>query len=258
MNDKDGMGIGVADTVKRAGYDYLELSLSHLSKLDNSEFEALESRLRSLGLPCESCNNFFPPTIHLTGAEADHAAALRHAEHALARAARLGAEVVVFGSSGAKNVPAGFPHEVAWAQIVTLLRAIDPIAGKNGILIAIEPLNRKESNIVNTVQEGYQLMREVNRPNIRLLVDFYHMSLEGESLAALDEVADSIVHFHIAEPENRNFPNAAGKECFYDLFQKLREIQYQGRISVESFSKNFESDAVESLVLLRGLSAACT
>jgi len=88
------------------------------------------------------------------------------------RAARVGAEIIVFGSAGAKNVPVGFPMNVAWRQIVDLLQHLGPLAAERGLTIAIEPINRQEANIVTLAAEGLRLAREVNHPRVQLLVDY--------------------------------------------------------------------------------------
>jgi len=248
----DGTGIEIAESLRRIGYDYIELSLAHLAALPEAAFDALERRLERSGLRCEACNNFFPPRLRLTGSGVRLEEALDHARFAFARASRLGAEVVVFGSSGAKNVPPGFPREEAWRQIVILLQAVDGIAAESGITVAIEPLNKQESNIVNTLAEGLSLAREVNRPRIRLLVDYYHLAMEKESVDVLDEAGDLLRHVHFAEVEGRTFPRRRTEE--YEIFfDKLRAVGYSGRVSVEAFSRDFAGDAARSLPILRNL-----
>ena len=118
----DRIGIDAVETMASLGFDYVELSLADLMALPQEGFDHLAGRLERSGIPCEACNNFFPAHVRLTGETADPDIALDYARRALARAARLGARVVVFGSSGAKNVPEGFPHEAAWRQIVAAVQ----------------------------------------------------------------------------------------------------------------------------------------
>ena len=108
----DPIGIEILEPMAAMGFDYIELSLANLAALAVSEFGVVEARLAKSGLRCEACNNFFPASLRLTGPGARLSGALEYAQGAMARAARLGASVIVFGSSGAKNVPPGFPPEV--------------------------------------------------------------------------------------------------------------------------------------------------
>ncbi len=119
---RDPIGSAIVERLADLGFDYIELSLADLAALPEGEFARIVSRVGRSGIGCEACNNFFPPRIRLTGPEARLGEALAYAGKAIERAARLGASIIVFGSSGAKNVPAGFSKEEAWKQIVELLR----------------------------------------------------------------------------------------------------------------------------------------
>jgi sugar phosphate isomerase/epimerase len=246
----DPVGVGIIEALAQFGYDYIELSLAHLEALPKDAFTSIKRRVADSGIHCEACNNFFPPRVRLTGNEAKLAAALDYVRLALERAAELGVGIVVFGSSGAKNVPPGFPKETAWKQIVELLQHLGPIAEQHQITIAIEPLNQQESNIVNRASEGLQLVREVNHPSIQLLIDYYHLVMEQEAPEIILEAGSAIRHLHFARVEGRTFPaeqdNGAAR-----FFANLRRVQYSGRCSVEAYTQDFASDAPRALRFLK-------
>jgi D-psicose/D-tagatose/L-ribulose 3-epimerase len=246
----DPVGIRVAGAMAEIGFDYIELSLSDIVALPEPSFAALAQRLEKSGIACEACNNFFPARIRLTGPEARMEPAIEYACRALDRAARLGARVIVFGSSGAKNVPAGFPEPDAWRQIAALLRQLGPLAADHSITIAIEPINRLESNIVNLAAEGLRLVREVGHPNIQLLIDYYHLMMEMENPAIIQEAGPAIRHLHFAQVEGRLFPRK--REASYArFFESLIASGYQGRCSIEAFTQDFAADARRALGVLR-------
>lgn len=246
----DPVGVEAIGTLAELGYDYVELSLAHMAALSDADFQALAARVEGSGLVCEACNNFFPAAVRLTGPETSLPAALDYAARAMERAERLGARIVVFGSSGAKNVPPGFPREQAWGQISDLLGRLGPMAESRGITIAIEPINRLESNIVNTVAEGLRLMREVGHANIRLLVDFYHLCMESEDPLVLLEAGEGIRHVHLARLEGRGFPTRA-EGNFAPFFDALGRTGYGGRCSIEAYTNDFATDARQALETLR-------
>jgi D-psicose/D-tagatose/L-ribulose 3-epimerase len=249
----DPVGVEMIETMAELGFDYIELSLAHLAALDQGRYRELGRRVERSGLRCEACNNFFPPAIRLTGVDARPDAALEYAERALDRAAGLGARVIVFGSSGAKNVPAGFDHRAAWRQIVELLRRLGPMAASRGLAIAIEPLNKTESNIVNLAAEGLRLAAEVAHPHVGLLVDYYHLAMEREAPAILVEAGSAIRHLHMAQVAGRRFPCAresAGMAAFFDA---IRSIRYTGRCSIEAYTDDFAADARQALAFLRAM-----
>ena len=248
----DATGIEVLEPLAALGFDYIELSLSDLTALSEEKFLELAARLARCGLRCESCNNFFPSRVRLTGPEARLSAALDHAGEALARAARLGVRVIVFGSSGAKNVPPGFPREEAWRQIVNLLQLLGPLAERHGITIVIEPISRPESNLVNRAADGLRLVREVDHPSVQLLVDYYHLMTEREDPEIVLEARTAIHHVHFAKVEGRAFPTQF-EAAYARFFDYLRQIQYSGRCSIEAYTRDFANDAPRALAVLRGL-----
>jgi D-psicose/D-tagatose/L-ribulose 3-epimerase len=248
----DGHEFDLPAAAKSAGFDYLELPLSRIASLSEAEFDSLRETLDRSGLPCEACNVFFPGTLRLTGSHVDLSAIERYLELALGRAAALGVRVVVFGSAGARNVPDGFPKEQAFLQLVNMLRAADPVAGRHGIQIAIEPLNRAESNILQTGAEGYTLAKLVDRPSIGLLLDYYHMAKDGEDYGIAVTARDFLRHAHFARLEGRSFP-AVMEEDFRAFFGALKRAGYNARVSLEAGFTDFATDSPRALAILREL-----
>jgi sugar phosphate isomerase/epimerase len=242
----DPVGGRIVEELAALGFDYIELSLRDLVTLSERARAELASQLQRSGLACEACNNFLPPEVRLTGPSADLAVALRYAENALAVAAQIGAEVVIFGSAGARNVPEGFPSDVAWGQLRTFLNALAPIAERHGLTIAVEHLNRGESNVLNTVSEAWQMVQQVAQSRIQLLVDAYHLAQENEDPAVIVEVASAIAHVHVAERPERVFPSG-GDARLAEFFTQLRASGYRQRCSIEAVTDDFSSDAARAL-----------
>jgi D-psicose/D-tagatose/L-ribulose 3-epimerase len=247
----DPIGIEMIETMAELGFDYIELSLAHIAALDEDGYARLGRRVERSGLRCEACNNFFPATLRLTGEDARPDLAIEYARRALDRAAGLGARVIVFGSAGARNVPAAFDSRTAWRQIVELLRNLGAIAASRGIAIAIEPLNRLESNIVNLAAEGLRLAREVAHPGVGLLIDYYHLAMEHEDPAILAEAGAAIRHIHFAQATGRRFPCVQESAVMEAFFDEIRNIGYAGRCSVEAYTDDFPADARRALAYLR-------
>jgi len=250
----DPVGGGIVEELAALRFDYIELSLRDFVALPASAQGRLGDRLLRAGLACEACNNFFPPEIRLTGPAADLPAALRFAEAAFAVAGRLGVATIIFGSAGARNVPAGFSPDAARDQLRALLRMLGPCAEGHGITIALEHLHRGESNILNTVAECWQLAQEVAHPRVRLLVDAYHLLREKETPAILATVAPAIAHVHVAQGTDRIFPADTDADLA-DFFAHLRATGYAGRCSIEAQTGNFSADAARALRVCRELAS---
>jgi D-psicose/D-tagatose/L-ribulose 3-epimerase len=220
--------------------------------LSDAEFDAFLRQIKMADMRCETCNNFFPKSIRLTGPHVDWDGVYSYAEAALRRAGSLGAEYVVFGSGGAKNVPEGFPLEEGFRQVVELLRKLGAIARKNGVAIVIEPLRKAECNIINTFAEGCVLAREVGMDNVRVLVDFYHLSVEMEPAATLIAGGKEYLrHVHFACSKGRFFPRSIDEDDYRPFINALKSIGYDSRLSVEAYATNFDLQAPAALKFLR-------
>lgn len=249
---KDGTGIERVGRLGEAGYDYVELALSELMVLSEEERHELLDMVKSSGVPCETCNNLFPKTVRLTGPGVDLEKVLEYVERALALAREIGAKAVVFGSGPAKNVPEGFPREEGYQQVVLLLRRMGDIASRNGITIVIEPLRKAECNLINTFEEGVALAKDVAHDHVKVLIDYYHMTVEEEPAAILlQDGARYLGHVHFANPEGRVYPEDMGESDYRSFIEALREIGYTGRISCEAYTQDFDRHCVTALDFLR-------
>lgn len=248
----DPIGIGVVEQCAALGFDYIELSLRDVAALSEEAYKALRRRLEASGLRCEACNNFFPPEKRLTGPALDFTSVAAYTDFALTRARELGAEVVVFGSSGARNIPEGFPQDEAWNQIVRISKMIGDTAERIGITIAIEYHNKGEANVLTSMEEALVLQEEVSKSRLKLLSDYYHFGLEKEPLSVLTKAGKDIVHIHISDLEKRAFPMIA-KEEYKAYFRTLAAIPYRGRVSIEALTSDFLSDGRKALAILKTL-----
>ena len=246
----DGSEFDFLPAAYAAGFDYVEFPLSTVAGLEEEEFQHVLAQVRAGPIPVEACNMMFPGSLRLTGPASDPAAARAYLETAYRRAAELGAAVLVFGSAGARNVPAGFPLEQAWLQLVAMLRAAGPVAARHGLTVVIEPLNQAESNIIQTAAEGFTLAKLVEHPQVRLLVDYYHMARDGEDCGIIRTAGAWVQHAHFADPAGRAYP-AEEKAHFHDFFGALKDAGYTGRVSLEAGYADFAQDAPRAQAIMR-------
>ncbi|MFA5816113.1 MAG: TIM barrel protein [Bacteroidales bacterium] len=228
-----------AGRLKDSGFGYVEGSVGRdlMPGRPDEEFAKKLAEFDTCLLPVIACNGFLPGTLKVTGPDARPDTVLRYAEVAFRRAASVGIRTIVFGSSGARSIPEGFDRQQAREQFISLLKEMGPIARKYGVTVAIENLQKSETNFINTVGEALSIAREVNDPNIRVLADIFHMMREKEGPEALLEAGDYLVHCHIAEIRDRTAPGMAGDD-FRPYFAALKKIGYRGGISIEGSWKS--------------------
>jgi sugar phosphate isomerase/epimerase len=239
------------DAVKSAGFDYVELRTSEIAGLSEENYEKLAANLKRIGLPVSTTYMFIPATIKLTGPETDQALQMNYVRKALDRVSKLGARTVVLGSGTARQYPEGFSKPAAFRQLIDFCKRLGPEARARDITIAIEPLRKEESNIINSVAEGLELVQATQDPSIQLNVDFYHLEVERENPAIILEAKNYVRHVHIANPQGRVFPLKWQEYSYGPFFEALRKIGYNKEISVEGRTTDFEKEAPQAIAFLR-------
>ncbi len=235
--------------VKAAGWDYVEENVQGLLKGQTADdaWDGL-SRVSGAVLKTPAANSLVPGSLPIVGAKADEAALTAYMTTVLQRANKVGMNVLVFGSGGARNVPDGFPRDEARQQILRFLRNSVEIAKANGVTLVAEPLNKGECNILNTVAEAMTYVKEINHPNFQCLVDSYHFWLEDEPLENLTAAMPWIKHVHLADKEGRVAPGLSGKADYKPFFRVLKDGGYSGLISFEGTAmKDFDVTAPKVL-----------
>ncbi len=251
--DPAKIGLERIPILKKLGFEFVELPLAQIMSLDEQAFrDGPVAMVEGCGLPCLCMNIFFPGSYRLTGPEADHDSAISYAQAAMERAARLGTKVIVLGSSGARNRPIGTSLQQGLDQMASFLSRLAPMAQSYDIVIAIEHLNRQESNLVNLYSESCALARQVNHKNVGALLDTYHMALGGEALSSVLDGGSLLRHVHVARALGRSLPCPGDEEDYPALFDALRKIGYDGPISLEAAARqDFEAEAAAALDLMR-------
>jgi sugar phosphate isomerase/epimerase len=232
------------------GFDYLEPSVAEISEMDETKFAAFKARVLASPIRCKSFNSFIR-TLRVVGDDVEQGALRDYLESSLERCRQLGGSVVVWGSAGSRNVPAGYSRDAAWEQMKDFLRQAGEVAKSKGIVIAIEPLRKKESNIINTGAEALRLVRETGHPNVKMIIDYYHLREENEDPQIVWEARGEIVHLHFANPNGRLWPKDIGEDPLYGrFFELVKRIHFRGGISIEGRG-TFASDAAASMEFFR-------
>ncbi|WP_372932881.1 sugar phosphate isomerase/epimerase family protein [Mariniphaga sediminis] len=232
--------IGVCTSVSNAemlathGYSYIEESVGRflMPAKSEAEFQEALQEAQNAAIPVKACNSFIPGSLKSVGPDAVHSEILEFMETAFRRAQLAGVEYIVFGSGGSRGIPEGFPREDARRQFIDLCSQMAPIAARYNVVVVLEPLNTKECNFINSVEEGGKIVEEVNHPNFRLLADIYHMLMDGEGPGGIEKYGHLLHHTHIAEKEGRAAPGTHNED-FTAYFAALKNGGYKGKMSIE-------------------------
>ncbi len=240
------------DILARAGFDFCELPAASVMPFedDHAALGVLRA-LESAPLRPESFNVLVPAKLPLVGPHVDLVALASYLRTAFRRMASLGAQIAVLGSGGARKIPDGFSREFAMTQMPDSVAVILDEAHRSGITLALEHLNRGETNTFNSVAESYDFLAtgQLAAKGMRILVDLFHLEVEHESLEVVTTAAPLIAHVHVAGG-GRRAPDVAGYD-YAGFMRALRKVGYNARISAECSWENLEAQAEGSLAYMR-------
>lgn len=237
--------------VKSTGYNYVESNVAYLMPdKSDTEFQVHLDEIKNSNARIISCTSFIPGSLPLTGTETKRDEALVWADSALRRAGMAKIPYIVFGSGKARDVPENFSKKQATEQFISFCKQIAPLAEKYDVTIVIEPLNRSETNLINSLEEGAAIVEAVGHPNVQLLCDIYHMMREDEPASEIVKYGRYIRHCHIAERAERSSPGTKGDD-FRPYFSALKEIGYKGCISIECRWQDFNNEIKPALTYMQ-------
>ena len=238
--------------ISRLGYQGVELAIRDPQQIDYTMLYQLLD-CYSLEVPAIGTGQAWGEE-HLSFTDPDPAARQMAIQRFLAHipyAAKLGAKIII-GLLRGKTQPGQDPARVeAW--LVEALQQCAQAASEKGVRLCIEPINRYETDLVNTVASGLDLIDRVGAENLGLLLDTFHMNIEEADMgAAIRQAGGRIFHFHVAD-SNRWHPGA-GHLDFESILHGLREVGYRGYLSGEFMPLPGPDSAAEGAIsFLRGI-----
>jgi len=244
----------LVDRVARLGFDVIEVAFEDPALID---LDALAGRAADAGLGVLVCGAYGPGRNLVSDDPAERAATAAYVRTLIAAAARLGSPVVggpAYGAVG--KTPATDPadrqrqRDLAAAE----LRPLAAYAGERGVRLALEPLNRFETDLINVVEQGLALVEAVGSQHLGLHLDTFHMHLEErDSGAAIRAAGDRLFHFHACE-NDRGAPGR-GQVAWAEIVAALADVGYAGPVVIESFTPEVKSIA-RAVCIWRGLAGS--
>jgi D-psicose/D-tagatose/L-ribulose 3-epimerase len=234
--------------IKQAGCDFIELLVPEPGELDLRETRAA-LKDHGLGVVLAARVNV---TRDLASAEPTaHAAGMDYLDECVRVASLLGADLIGGPLYGAPMVFAGrAPAPVAEEErvrrierVVAGLRRAGATAAGSGVRLAIESLNRFETDIANTTRHALALAEAVSSPAVGVMLDTFHMNMEDPSIPdAIRRAGSRMFHFQ-ANENNRGFVGS-GHIDWPAVARALVAIGYNGPITLEPFRRDDERPGV--------------
>ncbi|NSW54785.1 MAG: TIM barrel protein [Armatimonadetes bacterium] len=207
--------------------------------------KAKETGMTLAGFSCESVGALVDPTNTRTWIEG--------AKESILKAKEVGVPTLIVTTGNA------IPDVSMWAQhdsIVSGLRGIAPFAEEQGITLVLEPLNiavDHKGYFLSSSAEGFDILRAVNSPNVKLLYDIYHQQItEGNLIATITANIDLIGHFHVADVPGRHEPGS-GEINYTNVFRAISETSYDRYVGLEFKPTGCHREALEAVKKFAGV-----
>ena len=249
------------------GYDGLEIAPFTLStspeKISAADAAKIRATVEASGLVVTGLHWLLvkPEGLSLTDPDAAvRTRTLAMMTHLIGLCAELGGAILVHGSPKQRQIAPGETHAIALARLQDGLAQVALAAARVGVIYCIEPLSRRETELVNTIAEAAELVRSIDHPNLRTMIDCSAAGLtETDSIASLIErwlPTGLIAHVQVNDP-NRRGPGQ-GDLQFAPILAALKRHGYDGTVAVEPFDywPDGPGAAAFSAGYLRGLREA--
>ena len=244
----DGL-MPVLEKLKRIGYDGVEVPIFDL---DPAKWKLWAQRLDDLGLERTANTVIAPEHNPISADRAIREAAYQHMKAVVECCAAVGSSILCGPHQVALGVFTGRgATEDEWKRSVEHLRRVAEYAAGLGVVLAEEVVNRFEIYHINTLDQGIRLVDEVGHPSCRLHLDTFHAHIEEKNTAdAIRRAGKRIAHVHISE-NDRGVPGS-GSVAWDATFDALRDIGYDGWLTVEAFG-NFLANLAAATKIWRPL-----
>lgn len=241
----------IIDRLKEIGYDGVEC---FIGEPDLAAYQRFGNHAKSIGLETTAVTVVGVDENPVSEVAATRQKGLDRIKWVIDRAQAMNATVLCGPFHSAHSVfsrKPPQPAEYGWAGEV--LHAAGDYAAQAGITLALEALNRFECYLCNTTEQLKVLMEAAAHPNVRAMYDTHHANIEEKNnRTALKTIAPYLAHVHISE-NDRGTPGD-GHVQWDDAFGGLAEINYQGWLTIEAFSRN-DPDFANAINVWREYSA---
>ncbi|MGA7128905.1 MAG: sugar phosphate isomerase/epimerase [Chthoniobacterales bacterium] len=246
--------LDLAEKAREMGFDILEICVEDPRTIDA---KSILGRLEKNRLETTICGAFGPDRDASSEDASIRDQAVRYINTCVDIAQQLNSRVVagpMYSAVGKTRLLSPSEKEQQWQWAVDSLRKAGDYAGERNVKLALEPLNRFETDFINTAEQGLELVDRIGNSNVGLLLDTFHMNVEEkDSAEAIRKAGAHIFHFHTCE-NDRGTPGT-GQVNWNAVKRALRDVRYEGPAVIEAFNSGIKEIA-KAVALWRPLASS--
>jgi D-psicose/D-tagatose/L-ribulose 3-epimerase len=220
---------------KQWGFESVEIPVEALEHIDPAKVKAAADKN---GLVIGSICACMGPGRDFRGSEEDQRNAMTYCKALIDQAVALGCPSVigpVYSVVGKADAVEPEAQKKEWDLVVKNLKDLASYAEQKGIRICVEPLNRFETDFLNTCEQGLKLLKAVGNKALKLHLDTFHMNIEEKNQAdAIRRAGRNLAHFHACGTD-RGTPGNDSLQ-WKPIVQALKKVGYDGDVVIESFT----------------------
>lgn len=239
----DNSNLDLLKKVKKIGYDTVEIAIEDMS---DKNLKEIKYSLEENNLNCIICGNFSPQRSIVSEDKNIQKSGKDYLRHLIDICVFLDSKIIV-----GPTYSVGINSELltqnnrknAWNNCVQNLKEIGKYANENDVKIAVEPLNRYETNFINTSEEAVNLIKEIDNKNIGVQLDVYHMNIEEKNLSA-SIISTGKYLFHLHVPEHDRGTPGTGHTDWKGVADALKNISFKEAVVIESCAPEVKNIAM--------------
>lgn len=234
--------LALMDRAGDMGFEVFEIGFEQPDLID---YASVAERADELGLEVVICGAFGPGRDISSDDPDARQAGIDYIRECIEACRQCGGRTVVGPAYSAVGKARMVPDEQRaeeWSRAVENLQQCAEYADEQGVTLALEPLNRYETDMINTAEQAVDMVEEVDSPAVGIHLDTFHMNIEEKSLAdAIGTAAPYLSHFHASE-NDRGTPGS-GHVDWGQVRDALSAADYDGPVVIESFDPGVEEIA---------------
>ena len=239
--------LGLLEKAKSMGFDSFEFPIEDPSHVTADK---VKDAIKASGLRPIVCGAFGPSRDLTSDDPKNRKESLDYIKATLKLCEKWGAKVMagpMYSAVGKRRQVSAEQKKVEWDLAVKGLKKAGAMAADYGVVLAVEPLNRFETDLINTTEQLMKLLGDIGHNSVRAHLDTFHMNIEEHSVYdAIKLAGKALAHVHACE-NDRGAPGS-GLIHWKDMAKGLKDIGYAGDCVIESFTPECKAIAAAAAI----------